>query len=85
MVLAGRDREAHQMVEHNEYGSDVPRYARAFDLTVPHVCPDCNHHWMSDMESRTRDLVLALVLDKKMSLEAGEQHTVSRPGAFSKC
>jgi hypothetical protein len=65
------------MVEHNEYGRDAPRYARAFDLTVPHVCPDCNHHWMSDMESQTRDLALALIRNQKASLTTKEQRTLA--------
>jgi hypothetical protein len=65
------------MVEHNEYGSDEPRYARAFDLTVPRVCPDCNHHWMSDMETRTRNLALALIRDERTSLSGAEQRKLA--------
>jgi hypothetical protein len=34
---------------------------RLVDLTVRHVCPDCNHHWMSDIESQSRSVVLPLI------------------------
>ena len=73
-----------QMVEINEYGRDTPRYARAFELTVPRVCADCNHHWMSDMESRTRDLALPLIRgDEKTSLNTKEQW--ADPGLRVRC
>lgn len=63
----------HQIVEHHEYGRDEPRYARIFDLTVKRVCQDCNNHWMSDMETRTRNLALSLIRGEQESLSAAEQ------------
>ena len=45
-----------------KYGSGVlhedGRRLGYFDLTVPHVCNDCNRTWMSDMETRRRNIVL---------------------------
>lgn len=38
-----------------------PWLNRIVDLTVDHVCPDCNHHWMSDIETNSRGLVLPLI------------------------
>lgn len=61
------------MVEHNEYGSDEPRYARMFDLTVNRVCQECNNHWMSDLESQTRDLALTLIQGEMELLNTHQQ------------
>ena len=36
--------------------------ARIFELTVPNVCEDCNHHWMSDIESQAKPHVLPFIL-----------------------
>jgi hypothetical protein len=47
-------------VEHHVPGRE-PWLDRTVDLTVEHICPDCNHHWMSDMEGRTRNLALPLI------------------------
>lgn len=47
-------------VEHHVPGRD-PWVHSAMDLTVEHVCPDCNHHWMSDIESAARDIALPLI------------------------
>jgi hypothetical protein len=33
-----------------------------FDLTVPHVCTDCNRHWMSDIETQAKKHVLPAIL-----------------------
>lgn len=61
------------MVELHLHSQEI-RYARGFDLTVPHVCPDCNHHWMSDMETQTRDIALPLIRgDRVSSLSAADQ------------
>ena len=38
-----------------------PWPSRIVDLTVQHVCNECNHHWMSDIETRTRDIALPLI------------------------
>ena len=46
-------------VQHNVAGRSFT--SRAFELTVKHVCNDCNGHWMSDMETRNRDVVLGLM------------------------
>lgn len=47
-------------IQHHVPGRD-PWASRYVDLTVPHICPDCNHHWLSDMESRVRDIALPLI------------------------
>jgi hypothetical protein len=64
-----------QYVRVNEYSGKVS-YSRIFDLTVPRVCPDCNHHWMSDMESRVRSIALPLI--------RGEPKKVLRPDEQSR-
>lgn len=65
-----------QGVMHHVPGRD-PWLARAVDLTVEHVCPDCNHHWMSDIESRSRNLVLPLIEGRTMSLVRKQQAQVA--------
>jgi hypothetical protein len=49
-----------------------------FDITVPHVCDDCNHSWMSDIEGNSKPHVLPMILgdySKKLS-GAGLEHIV---------
>ncbi len=52
---------------HNVPGRD-PWPSKIVDLTVRHVCSECNHHWMSDMESRIRDVALPLTRGEHASL-----------------
>jgi hypothetical protein len=63
----------HKRVVHHVPGRD-PWVRNLFDLTVKHVCTDCNHHWMSDIESRARPIALALIRGvEERKLTAPEQ------------
>jgi hypothetical protein len=64
-------------IEHHSSRGCVWRAAE-YDMTVPRVCPNCNHHWLSDIESRTRNIALPLIRgDDKRSLTAAEQRQLS--------
>jgi hypothetical protein len=66
-----------KMVEIHEQGRDA-RYAKAFEMTVPGVCPECNHGWMSDIETRARDVALPLIRgDEVQTLTANEQRRLA--------
>jgi hypothetical protein len=51
---------AHKRVVHHVPGREI-WVRNLFDLTVDHVCPNCNHHWMSDIESRAQPIALPLI------------------------
>lgn len=68
-----------QGVFHHVTGRD-PWIGRIVDLTVPHVCPGCNHHWMSDIESRSRDLVLPLIRGAPVTLGKRQQRALATWG-----
>lgn len=65
-----------QRVLHNVPGRD-PWFGTFVDLTVEHVCSECNQHWMSDIETNSRDLVLPLVQGKSAVLGEVEQRTLA--------
>jgi hypothetical protein len=50
-----------------------PWPSRIVDLTVEHICDDCNHHWMSDLESQTRDIALPLIRGENSTLGFDQQ------------
>lgn len=52
--------EPNQIFEHHNQLGDV-WYDRVMDMTVPHVCPTCNHGWMSNIETRARRVALPLI------------------------
>lgn len=41
-------------------------WAPAFEMTVKRVGPECNHHWMSDMEGRASRIAKPLVLGESV-------------------
>lgn len=63
-------------IEHHVIGL-TPWRAPIVDLTVDHVCEDCNHHWMSDIETRARNNVLALVRGETLTLNQSQQQRVA--------
>jgi hypothetical protein len=50
-----------------------PWIAKIVELTVQHICEDCNNHWMSDMESQTRDIALPLIRGERTTLDLRQQ------------
>jgi hypothetical protein len=65
-----------QGVLHHTRGRQ-PWFRRIVDLTVPHVCPECNHHWMSDIETRSRNLVLPLIEGQAATLPKAQQEQLA--------
>jgi hypothetical protein len=63
-------------IEHHVRGR-TPWRSRIVDLTVPHVCDDCNHHWMSDLESVARNGVLSLLRGESVILNERNQRMVA--------
>jgi hypothetical protein len=42
---------------------DTPTFgARLFEVRLPHVCDDCNHGWLSDLENQSKPHVLPFIL-----------------------
>src|SRR5437868_6100226 len=65
-----------QGILHNSHGRE-PWLRRMVDLTVPHVCPECNHHWMSDIETRSREAVLPLISGNAAKLDKDRQQRLA--------
>ncbi len=65
-----------QGIQHHVPGRD-PWVSRIVDLTVPHVCPECNHGWMSDIETRSRNTVLPLIKGKDSTLNRSQQQILA--------
>jgi hypothetical protein len=49
-----------QAIEHHSTDGRV-WYAPVFEFTVGRICPKCNHHWMSNIETRASRLARPLV------------------------
>ena len=50
-----------QGATHSRLGHE-PWVKAKFELTVRHVCANCNHGWMSDMETAVKPWAMALIL-----------------------
>jgi hypothetical protein len=65
-----------QRILHNVPGRD-PWFGTGVNLTVEHVCPDCNHGWMSDVETGARDVVLPFIEGKPTTLDTNGQRKLA--------
>jgi len=77
----GRFQEPRAVVIDGEPPTPIPAMPRANSktpvLTTDVVCEDCNHHWLSDLESRASPLLRPMILGNARSLDVEEQAFVA--------
>ena len=52
--------------------------SKVLEITVETVCKDCNHHWMSDLETRASPMLKPMLKGDTQGLSVEQQVTVSQ-------
>ncbi|MGO8906860.1 MAG: hypothetical protein ACLQMH_14755 [Solirubrobacteraceae bacterium] len=50
---------------------------KIIDMTVETVCADCNHHWMSDLETRSAPVLKPMLRGERRGLSVSQQATLA--------
>lgn len=71
-----REPEYHDGIE---YPSPIPSFrTKKFELTADTVCAECNHHWMSDLETWCSPLLTPMILGEPQGFTVEQQTLVSQ-------
>jgi hypothetical protein len=66
-----------------KHGYVPPGEDDLFNMTVPHVCGDCNSGWMSDIETKAKRHVVPFIFDDYRQMGALTQQTVEHVSRWS--
>jgi hypothetical protein len=60
------------------WGNVSGRPSKYPQITVPDVCPACNHGWMSDLETKTSPILTPMIAGKRVGFSVEQQLLLSR-------